>query len=217
MLDRLKLTLEAHGIPCELHDNRLHATATSLVLEPRVFDGPPTKTSVMVQFDVIAYANIIGSRYINESFAGIGATREEAEKNAFSKFLLGTLHVLLTALIDHDCKGNPAEHLAWGNGEKAWSVCDGPLLTVGPWSDNDTYKSFYAELENLFLRTISRDTHWLRVFVSSFDDQQAPIEVLLDNEPWPEATELAKEFNWKLSKQYCSVRHFFVAIPSDGG
>ena len=87
-----------------------------LILEPRVFDGPPNGHAKIVQLDIIANSPRIAPRFIVESIAGVGSDRSTAAKDAFGKFLLGSFHVLLTALADHSCDSNPAEWLKWGSG-----------------------------------------------------------------------------------------------------
>jgi hypothetical protein len=209
----LQFTLEAHGVAFRSSDVSVSLDGSDLTLEPRVFERRAGDGGYLVQLDILAYSEILGSRFINESIAGFGDSLEEAEKNAFGKFLIGPFHVLLTALANHNCDNNPAEWAKWGQVESQWSVCEGPAVTHGSDSGRDALKLFYPELEKLLISTQSREVHWIRTFVSSFSGKLQAVEVLLDNEPWPDAIELVGRFDWKPDQAYGSIRHFLIAIP----
>jgi hypothetical protein len=65
----------------------------------------------------------------------------------------------------------------------------------------------------LFVKGASREPHWIRVFICSFESRPQEIEVLLDNEPWPQAQSIAKGWHWACPEEYRSLRHFFMAFP----
>lgn len=210
----LHSALEAHGVASSIDGSRVRLLdGTHLELEPRVFDGPPNEHSTIVQLDVVAYSPRIAPRYIVESMAGLGADRSAAERDAFGKFLLGSFHVLLTALADHSCESNPAEWLHWQRNGAAWRICDGPLLVYGTGSKETSYAEFIPKLQELFVGSVSPGSHWVRVFVASFNRTKAGADVLLDNEPWPEGAALLNGWDWGFPEEYRSLRHFFVAVP----
>ena len=212
-VDLLTEALEAHGIACRAEAGVVRLANSELVLAPRVFDGPANESSKLVQLDLLAYSSRIAPRFVVESIAGFGSDRSAAENNAFGKFLLGSFHVLLTALADHSCDANPAEWLRWQGVTDYWRVCDGPLLTQGPQVATDLYSAFMEQLRELFVSTVSSQPHWVRVYVGSFDRKIAGLDVLLDNELWPEATALARQWDWRCPEEYRSLRHFFMAFP----
>src|SRR5688572_4281308 len=119
--------------------------------------------------------------------AGIGSDQADAERDAFGKFLLGPFHVLLTALADHTCESQQSQWLLWHENSGDWRVGDGPLIVHGTGTTSTAYPQFFKELEKLFLSSASRDVHWVRIFVGSFDGKQTGADALFDNEPWPEA------------------------------
>jgi hypothetical protein len=214
VLELLQFALEAHAVPSAIDGGCVRLTGgADLTLEPRVVDGPPNAHSKLVQLDVVAHSPRIAPRCIVESMAGVGADRPAAERDAFGKFLLGSFHVLLTALADHSCESNPAEWLNWQSDRAAWRICDGPLLVHGPGSKSTSYPEFIQELEALFVRSVPPGTHWVRVFLGSFDRKIAGLDVLLDNEPWPEGAALLSRWDWAFPEEYRSLRHFFVAVP----
>ena len=215
VVDLVQFTLEAHGIASAIDGDIVRLTdGSDLCFEPRVFDGPPNERAKIIQLDIVVHSPRIPHRYIVESMAGIGADQAEAEREAFGKFLMGSFHVLLTALADHTCDSNPAEWLAWKNGSVSWRICDGPLLFHNTAATKTAYPEFIQQLKNLFLASVSRDVHWVRVFLGSFHGKQTGGEVLLDNEPWPEAVALLNSQPWDFPQEYRSMRHFFIALPT---
>lgn len=214
VVEMLYLALEAHGIKCVIEDGLVRLVGDSdLSFEPRVFDGPPNAQSKIIQLDVVARSRRIAPHCIVESMGGMGSDQEAAERDAFGRFLLGPFHVLLTALAGHSCESNPAQWLEWQRNGTSWDICDGPLLVHGGEAGSTTYTEFLQQLENLFLTSVSRDVHWVRVFVASFNGKLAGADALLDNKPWPEAAALLNSWDWDFPQKYRSLRHFFVAVP----
>jgi hypothetical protein len=214
VLELLHFALEAHGIASTI-DGRVVRLAggSDLAFEPRVFDGPPNERAKIIQLDIVARSPRIEPRCIVESMAGIGSDQADAERHAFGKFLQGPFHVLLTALADHTCESKQSEWLLWHGSGGDWRICEGALLVHGSGDTSTTYPQFFKELEKLFLSSASRDVHWVRIFVGSFDGKQAGADALLDNEPWPEAMALLNRWEWDFPQEYRSLRHFFVAVP----
>ncbi len=213
VLEMLEVALKTHDIGFRSDGRSVTIEGSDLMLEPRVFERETGNGDIIVQLDVIAYSSILGNRFINESIAGFGGSREEAEKNAFGKFLIGPFHVLVTVLANHACESNPAAWEDWGSAGASWSICEGPALIHGSNSGQEALSSFYPELRELFLKTQTREVHWVRTFVSSFSGKLQAFEVLLDNEPWSEAIELVAKFDWRPEETYGSIRHFLLALP----
>lgn len=214
VVDLVQFTLEAHDIPSAIDGDIVRLTdGSDLSFEPRVFDGPPNERAKIIQLDMVVGSPRIPHRYIVESMAGIGDDQAEAEREAFGKFLVGPFHVLLTALADHACESNPAEWLTWKNSSGSWRICDGPLVFNNTAATKTSYPEFIKQLEDLFLASVSRDVHWVRVFLASSRGQQTGGEVLLDNQPWPEAVALLTRQQWDFPQEYRSLRHFFIALP----
>jgi hypothetical protein len=214
VLELLHSALEAHGVASVIDGGCVRLIGgVDLALEPRLLDGPPNEHSKIVQLDVVAHSPRIAPRCIVESMAGLGADRSAAERDAFGKFLLGSFHVLLTALADHSCESNPAQWLYWQGHGAAWRICDGPLLVHGPGSRSTSYPEFVKKLQELFVGSVSPEAHWVRVFLASFHGKSAGADVLLDNEPWPDGAALLNGWDWAFPEEYRSLRHFFVAVP----
>jgi hypothetical protein len=215
IIELVQFSLEAHGLASAIDGNVVRlADGSDLSFEPRVFDGPPNEHAKITQLDMVVRSRRIPRRYIVESMAGLGEDQAEAEREAFGKFLTGPFHVLLTALADHTCDSNPAEWLTWKNGSASWRICDGPLVFNNTADTQTAYPDFIPQLEKLFLASATREVHWVRVFLGSFNGKQTGGEVLLDNQPWPDAVALLNSQQWEFPQEYRSLRHFFVALPA---
>lgn len=211
----LHMALEAHSIASAIDGPVVRLTdGSDLSFEARVFDGPPNERAKIIQLDIVVRSPRIAPREIVESMAGIDSDQIAAERHAFGKFLSGPFHVLLTALANHACDANPAEWLTWKNSSAFWRICDGPLLLHGTEAASTAYPEFIRQLEQLFLSSASRDVHWVRIFLGSFNGEQAGGEALLDNQPWPEAVALLNRQKWDFPQEYRSLRHFFIALPT---
>jgi hypothetical protein len=216
ILEQLRATFAAHGLPAERAGNAL-AAGDGLVVEPRVFTREGVSGTFQVQVDFVISSPRLGGREFLDSFAGIGGSLESAEKNAFEKFLIGSFHVIAAALTRHERKSEQIEWEDWKGAAHGWRVCTGPLLTLATREDAgiEGYPAFFGKLSELFCREAGPGPHWVRVFVGSFEGQIAGGEVLLDGEPWPPAEQLLGEHGWTLPEGYASARHLMIALPED--
>jgi hypothetical protein len=204
-----------HGIQTYEKDGVLFVPAGSLEIESRVTTIPSNSGKHVVRVDVATYSSRLGVKPIVESFAGIGDSPSEAVLSAFVKFLLGTFHVLIEALSDHSCNENQGEWFDWRFNEKSWRVCCGPVISQSELSGESITKEcsdFFKALEPLYLRHVKSGTHWIRIFVCAFQGKLQKVEVLLDNEPWIEAEDLAWSWGWVTPDAYTTARHFSIAL-----
>jgi hypothetical protein len=78
----------------------------------------------------------------------------------------------------------------------------------------DLPEDFFTSIEGLLKSLeLTRLPHWLRVFYSQYNHQMAGVEVLLDNEPWPEAQDRIAKLPWPSLAQYYSARLFLTLVP----
>ena len=63
--------------------------------------------------------------------------------------------------------------------------------------------------------TLSRETHWVRMFHAQYRDQMMDYEVLLDNRVWEEAQARMAALHWPESPAYYSVRVFMILRETD--
>ncbi len=186
----------------------------NLEFEFVVRPGPEAPNTVLLQVDFEARSPTLDGRAIRESLAGFGSTHEEALKDAFRKFLLGSFHVYLAALTGFAGKGTQAEWIAWDGAKTRWKICVAPVLVHGGEPENSTFAGFVDLLLELFASTADSGPHWVSVFVSALDGQAAGVDVRLDNESWPDGNKLAGKWDWHFPDGYFSLRHFFLALPA---
>jgi len=211
-VDLVHSALEAHGVRSRIEGGQVLLLDAPLAFEPLVSDGPPNEKKI-VQLDLIMQSPRVAPRFIVESMAGVGLDQSAAERDAFLKFLLGAFHVLLTALADHSCSSNPAEWLHWTSSRGTWRVCDGPVLKHGAGEIPSTYVEFMKRLEALFAELSRDEPHWVSVFIGSLNESVTGLNVILDNERWSAAENLARQLDWHCPGGYRSLRHFFIAFP----
>lgn len=170
----------------------------------------------MVSVHVAVYARQLGGIPLVESHAGSGPTREAAIGSAFLKFLLGSFHVILEALAEHTCSEEQGVWHRWTAESSEWRLCAGPVVCQSN-GNHDTLsqsmESFIAELQPLFASLAPTAAHWFRVFVGSYDDEIKSCDVVLDNELWQAATDVALKWKWPTSPTYRSARVFAIGLP----
>jgi hypothetical protein len=214
----LRLAFTQHGIQAYEKDNALFVPAGSLEIESRVTSISSKSGKQVVCVDVATYSPRLGPKPIVESFAGIGDTHSQAIGAAFLKFLLGTFHVLIEALSDHSCNQNQGEWFDWRQNESSWRVCCGSIISQSELSGEIITKQcgdFFSALEPLYLRQIKIGAHWIRIFVCAFQGKLQTVEVLLDNERWNEAEELALTWDWVTPDAYTTARSFSIALAHE--
>lgn len=191
----------------------LERSNTSIKIEKFIRRLEPELATLVLQ--VTVRAAILGENEIIECFAGIGGTVEEAEKDAFNKFLMGSFHVILEALVPHSCSHAQAEIEIWKSPLAAWRVYSGPLLSQHSSTSvlSPDYGAMLNTIQTLFERSQSKQPHWVRFFIGVSGGTVRGGEVLLDNETWETAEKELFDFPWKTSAEYQSLRHFLLAIP----
>lgn len=189
-----------------------------LVLTPLLHEIQANPEQHVVSLEVLVDSPRLSGGTISEQFAGSGASRDQAIFDAFGKFQLGTFHVLLEALGDHVCSEPQAEIERWSGVSGSWNVYSGPLLTHYSTDSvlSPTYASALTLLQRAFGGVQPGKPHWLRVFIASYHGRIQAVEVLLDNEPWPEGLDALDKLQWQASEEYQAVRHFAVALPVNG-
>jgi hypothetical protein len=194
-----------------------HVLPGGLRLTPVAHDVPsPTPDDYIVAFELRAESARANGKFISSWVAGLGKTRPQALRQAFAKTIVSTFHVLLDALSDHTCAACQTDVEHWTGREAAWTVHAGALLTQhsGTSVFTDTYvMQAWPALRQLFEQTQTEGVHWISVFISGFQNALQEIDVLLDNEPWPEANALLACQPWQPVEAFGSARHFALAMP----
>ena len=213
----LEQALEAHGVAA-VHAGGSFRLEHGLVLTPLLHEIRAEPEPYVVSLEVLVDSPLLSGRTISEQFAGSGESRDQAVFDAFSKFLLGTFHVLLEALGGHVCDEPQAEIERWEGPSGSWNVYSGPVLAQ--YSTESVlfpvYTSGLSLLQQAFSGAQPGEPHWLRVFLASYHGQIQTAEVLLDNEPWPAGLDALDQLQWAVSDEYQALRHFAVALQANG-
>jgi hypothetical protein len=214
LLNALREAFVTHGLQGDVADGAL-ALPDQLRVQPRVSEREVVNGAAQVQVDFAVESPRLAQPMV-DSFAGVGASRDEAEKNAFGKFLQGSFHVIAESLTDHRCDADQVDWDEWAAaGGHAWRVCSGPVLSVATRGGAriEGFTAFFDDLSALFARRMPAGPHWMRVFVGALDGERRGREVLVDGVEWPEAEELLETHAWTYPPGYASLRHLLVALP----
>jgi len=141
-----------------------------------------------------------------ESVVGVGPSREQREAGAWQAFTAASLHVLLAAFLYHE--EVPVERTAWQIHGSTRAVTIGPV--VGRGTDPGERGWLDAVRDVIEGSNLPEGTHWIRVFYAHDHRAKLACEVLLDNQPWPEARDIVEEIEWPVRDDYYSVRLFLV-------
>src|SRR5262245_2352043 len=128
LLSAIQEAFVGHGLQAQRVENAV-SVQDGLWLAPFAQVVKPDEGDCRVQVVVRVVSTRLGNLVLDDSFAGLGKSLEEAEKNAFSKFLVGSFHVVAEALTNHRCDSQQVDWVHWKGPTSSWSVCQGPLLT----------------------------------------------------------------------------------------
>ncbi|MDR3159704.1 MAG: DUF6348 family protein [Zoogloeaceae bacterium] len=211
----LEETFRAHGVEAARADGSFFAP-NGLRLTPLARETISAQNDHIITLEILVESPLLNGKFISECFAGIAKTREEAIRQAYEKFLLGAFHVFLESLTDRDCAEPQTKAERWIGQSGSWNVFSGPLLITqraGKSRLTPVYSLALPELRRKFEQTQLANPHWVRVFVAACNGGIQAVEVLLDNESWPEGFEIVSRQDWRPGSEYQSLRHFFLALP----
>jgi hypothetical protein len=214
LLECLQVSFTSHGVECERSGIVIRAR-DGLAIEPRVFPREAVGGTAQVQVDFAVESPRLPGLAFLDSFAGVADTQENAEINAFSKFLRGSFHVIVDALTTHTCNHDQVEWEDWSGRGHSWRVCSGPLLLIATRSGSriEGLKEFFPRLNELFNESMAAGPHWMRVFMGALDGKRMGSEVLVDGEVWPAGQALLDAHEFTFSPGYASFRHLLIALP----
>jgi len=93
-------------------------------------------------------------------------------------------------------------------------VCSGPLLVQLAQPPPIAFAAIVDRaLAALAAQGLSRELHWLRLFVAVQDGAPSSAEALLDNEAWPAGEAILRDHAWPAHDQMYTLRHFLVLVP----
>ena len=170
----------------------------------------------MLQVDaLVALAD--GTNLI-ESCAGWGDNFDEALATGLRNFSAYSLHQLMSAFFGHqEC--DQVELEQWSIGGTSWTA---HLGGINAFEYEDTgmvpteliHSDFFTAIESLVKqKALETKPHWLRAYRMYMPGQEPTIEVLLDNEQWPEAEKAVAKLDWTEHPVAWQCRFFMVLTP----
>ncbi len=204
----LREALRRHGHESTVHDDWLLLREESLGFRVSVYRDVEWGPKVcQVDFEILVKKELV----IVESFGVAGATDEERARSALARFCLNTLHPLLAGLCQDDDALAHVEKETWTSVDGVeWSVyLGGWLVTTYDGEGGSTPEGLFSEVQSLIERRLTTgDLHWCRIFYDNAGGQDS-VDVLWDNEPWPEAEEVVDGAEWRRDGRY-SARCFLL-------
>lgn len=198
---------EAHGLACGRHDEWV--TPKGELPAMRAFWFPRETDGVLdIQVFVRQGSTIV------ESFAGLGQ-REDGVRSAVENFAGSSLHVMLSALWDHD---DPARVTTerWNIASEPFTAVIGNLGMRG--TDQVDAPAPPAGLFNALHQAICRESlppelHWFRFYIGNARGDLT-FESLRDNEPWPPGVDALKSLAWAPTDDSYGARLFLILKPA---
>jgi len=209
----LQEAIEAHGIDSERSGDWVAVNNSKLFFSAALVRATPLGEWVNVQVDIQVQSPLVGGRSFIESFGGTGSNEKEAAQSAFDRFLQGSLHVILAALVAVEHGGDQVEWETWNDGSRNWRVCLGPMLLRGypTFPDDLAIGSLLDQLSKLLPSNLTLDLHWLRIFHFRLPTKPPTSEALLDNNDWQDGRNTVNSWPWPDGG--FSVRAFMILMP----
>ena len=204
----LAKSFEAHGIECGRHDEWVTPNWELPALRGH---WHPRENMGRLDIQVLVKAGLT----IEESFAGIGSPDDEGFKSAMENFSVNSLHVLLSALWNHDDHSRV-------NIEQ-WDIAGLPFTAVvGHLGMRGTDKVgapepparlFNALHQAICAESLTPELHWFRFYFGNVRGDLT-LEALRDNEPWPPGIDALKSLAWAPTDDFYSARLFLILKPT---
>jgi hypothetical protein len=203
--------LSTHGVEAVLKDGLVFLPRHELRVQSQLRDMESAPGFVTVQLDV--RLEVWAGRFLIESFAGFGKTREEAVSDAVKNFVDNSFHVLLASFLSPpDAPDAQVVREEWSIGGQKKRVILGGIGVRGtlPRQGEDDLSWLQQFREKLQAQTLPEGTHWVRLYYGQFTSKPSSLEVLLDNEDWTDLRSELSRIDWPVSPGFFSVRLFLV-------
>jgi hypothetical protein len=213
--------LTEHHIPTTDCGEYIQIDGTDVLLQAMAHPGKTSPKEASVQLDIILRSQkFLGNRELRESFADTGENLDDAINKSFTSFKFASLHAILSVFVNRDLGAGQVEWEEWSNNKRSWNVYSGPITpksftAVAPEKiiNGESYRSFMKALQNAYLRDVSFDLHWLRIYRGSLHGKVRSREVLLDGEHWKSGEAIMDKWDWLPGPDFYSIRQFMIAVP----
>jgi hypothetical protein len=219
--EMLMTILTEHQILISEKENYIQIDGTDVTMQALVYPKEISSTRSRIQLDVIIRSQkLLGNRELAESFGEVGENLDEAIIKSFVSFCLASLHPILSVFVSRDLEAEQIQWEQWSTRKHSWEICSGPLTSkmssgVEPEKINssESYSSFLDALRDAYLKEVSFDIHWLRIYRGSFQGKVRAREVLLDGEHWKSGEAILDQWHWLPGPDFYSIRQFMIALP----
>lgn len=208
----LRLTLVEHGLKVEAKRDGFQVG--DVHWSAFVYPHQVSAKHANLQLDVRVRSPRLGERRIVESTGGFEATARDAVKDAFHKFLRGSLHPLLHVFHPGACADeDDDDRKEMGHGSFRAAMGNATFTFYERRQDLD-FGPLIDEMEDaLFAEPLQKEIHWVRLW--AFRAPQLTVnEALLDNEPCPRLEAALAKWPLEPEPKGASVRLFLVMVPS---
>ncbi|WP_194862982.1 DUF6348 family protein [Myxococcus sp. AB036A] len=205
--ESLRDLLEAHDVPCHVEGEWLRLGKSGPRVQGWYIYRPNANTERSVRLDVVF--ELWPGRVITESFSCQGDSRDDAQRNVIESFSRSSLHVLLSAFLNVGSEYIQVEE--WGVGGSARQVFLGEVVALSS-NPSDVPEPAWLTLFEDAVKSLplAPGTHWVRIYFAQLDARILALEVLLDNEEWPELKAGLERAPWPRAQGLLSNRLFLV-------
>ena len=202
----LATLLGAHGIQCGRHDEWVTPNWELPALRGR---WHPRENLGRLDIQVLVKPGLT----IEESFAGVGPL-DEGFKSALENFSANSLHVLLSALWNHDDRTH-VNIEPWSVGTLPFTAVIGDLGMRGTPGKVPTPPAglFNTLHQAICSEPLTPDLHWFRFFFANVGGEYT-FESLRDKEPWSPGIDALKSLAWAPTDGFYSARLFLILKPA---
>jgi hypothetical protein len=210
-----------HHIPITESGEYIQIDGTDVLLQAIAHPRKALPKGASVQLDIVIRSQkLLGNRVLCESFVDIGDNLEDAINQAFRSFKFASLRAILSVFINRDLEAGQDQWDEWSNNQRSWNVCFGPLtlkmspaVAIEKIINNESYRSFLKALRDAYLREVSFDMHWLRIYRGSLHGKIISREILLDGEHWKSGEAIMDKWERMPGPDFYSIRQFMIAVP----
>jgi hypothetical protein len=210
--DTLCEAIREHGISADRTDEGVSVPRAGLLGSAAIVRVDKHPNLVVTQLDVRFRSGRLAGRTLIESIAGWDEEEEQAAKFAFSKFLQASFHVIMAVLVEEEQGCDQVEWEEWRKTENAWRVCLGPLTLQGSPPEELEVGDLLDQVRDRLVLNLSRQIHWVRLYVSRKVVGSPTSEALLDNVQWAAGLDLVESWNWPVGDY--SARLFLMLVPA---
>ena len=205
----LKAVLKSHGLESITAGEWLQVNGTLPAI--RCAYSIASQGSERHTATVLIQVKLEEGRIVDESFAGMGETAEQAFLNGMTNFCLGSLRVFLAAVWGKLDKEQVTLD-QWSFHGKTWDVYAGSFIRRAFNGENIAVpESLFPQIESEIKKSaLGQEMNWVRMFYCRLDQTNVVSEFLINNEKAPDSEKAIKAVDWPKAPYIYTVRQFLM-------